>query len=55
MFIFNITEVQICVSLCKHPDVKIAENDAAAYTPCLGPHRKLIMTAILQELSPTYL
>ena len=46
MFIYNITELKICVSLRKHPDVTIAENDDAAYTPCLVTHKKLILTAI---------
>ena len=51
MFIYKITEVKICVSLRKHHDVTLAENDLAAYAPCLGPHRKLILTAILQLIS----
>ena len=33
----------------------IAENDAAAYTPYLGPHRQLILTAILLNFSQTNL
>ena len=32
-----------------------AENDTAACTPCLGPHRQLILTAILLNFSQTYL
>ena len=47
MFIYKITEVKICVLLLEHHDVTFAGNDAAAYPPCLGPHRKLILTAIL--------
>ena len=34
MFIYKITEVNICVPLREHHDVTFAENDAAAYTPC---------------------
>ena len=41
--------------LREHPDVTFAENDAAVYTPCLGPHRKLILTAILVNFSQTNL
>ena len=55
IFINNIIEVKICVSVCKYPIVTIAENDAAAYTPGLGPHRKLILTAILLKFSQTNL
>ena len=55
MFIYKISEVKICVSLRKHHDVTFAENDPAAYTQCLGPHRKLIMTAILLNFSQTNL
>ena len=29
MFIYNITEVKICVSLREHPNVTFAEYDAA--------------------------
>ena len=47
MFIYKISELKIRVSLRKHHNVTFAENDLAAYTQCLGPHRKLIMTAIL--------
>ena len=43
MFIYKITEVKICVSLREHHDVTFAENDAAAYTPCLRPNRKLTL------------
>ena len=55
MFIYKISEVKIRVSLCKHNNVTYAENDPAAYTQCLGPHRKLIMTAILLNFSQTNL
>ena len=34
MFIYDMTEVKICVLLREHPEVTIAENDAAAQTPC---------------------
>ena len=44
MLIYKITEVKIFVLLREHHDVTFAENDAAAYTPCLWQHRKLIMT-----------
>ena len=40
MFTYNIKEEKKSVPLRKYPDVNIAENDAVAYTPCLGPHRK---------------
>ena len=51
MFIYKIAEVKICVSLGEHHDVTFVENDAAAYTPCLRHHRKLIWTAILLKFS----
>ena len=38
--------------LCKYYDVTLAAKDAAAYTPCLRPHRKLMLTAILLIFSP---
>ena len=41
------------MSLREHPDVTFAENDAAAYTQCLGPNKKLILTAILLKFSKT--
>ena len=41
VFICSIIEVKICVSLRIHPDVRIAENDAAAW---LGPNRMLFLT-----------
>ena len=44
-----------CVLLRKHHDVIFAENDAAAYMPCLGNHRKLILTAILLKFLRTNL
>ena len=37
----------MCVSLREHHDVTFVEYDAAAYTACLGTHKKLILTAIL--------
>ena len=52
MFIYEITEVKICLSLREH-HVTFPEDDAAAYTPCLGPQRKLILTAILLKFSQT--
>ena len=55
MFIYKIREVKIRVPLRKQHDVIFAENDSAAYTPCLGPPRKLIMTAILLNFSQTNL
>ena len=48
MFICKITEVKICLSCRKHYDVTFAENHAAAYTPCLGPHRKLFSLGFYQ-------
>ena len=51
MFIYKITELKNCVSLHEHLDVTFAENDAAVYTPCLGSHRKLILTAFILNFS----
>ena len=51
ILMYKITEVKMCVSLREHHDVTFTENDAAAYTPCLWPHRKLILTAILLNVS----
>ena len=48
-------EVKIYVSLHKHQNVTFADNDDDAYTQCLGPHRKLILTAILLKFSQTNL
>ena len=42
-----------CVSLREHPDVTFAAHDAAVYTTCLRPNRKLILTAILLTFSKT--
>ena len=53
MFIHKITEAKICVSLREYNNVIFTENDAAAYTPFLGPHRKLILTDILLKFSQT--
>ena len=39
------------MSLHKYHDVTLAANDAAAYTPCLRPHWKLILTDILLKIS----
>ena len=55
MFIYKITEVKFCVSLRKHHDVTFVEKDAAAYTPCFGPHRRLIVTDILLKFSQSNL
>ena len=51
MFIYELIEVKFCMSLRKYHDVTIAANDAAAYTQCFRPHRKLIFTAILLKIS----
>ena len=50
MFIYNITKVKFCMLLHKYHDVTLAANAAAAYTPCLRPHRKHISTAILLKI-----
>ena len=55
MFIYKITELKIWVSLREQHGVTFAKNEAAAYTPCLGPNRKLILTAILLKFSQTNL
>ena len=39
------------MSLRKYHYVIIAANEAARYTQCLRPHRKLILTAILLKVS----
>ena len=51
MLSYKIMEVKLCMLLPEHHDVTFAENDAVAYTPCLGPHRKLILLAILVKVS----
>ena len=51
MFIYKITEGKVCILLRKYHDVALAANAAAAYTPCLRPHGKLILTAILVKIS----
>ena len=51
MLIYKITEVNHCVSLREHLEVTISQNEAVAYMPCLGPHRKLILTAIVLKFS----
>ena len=50
IFIYKITEVKVCISLRKYQDVTLAANDAALYTTCFRPHRKLIFTAILLKI-----
>ena len=55
MFLYKITEVKIWVSLHEYNNVTFAENEAAAYTPRIGPHRKLILTDILLNFSQTNL
>ena len=55
MFICKITEIKFCVSLREHHDVTFTENDAAAYTACLGLHRQLIVTAFVIKFSHTNL
>ena len=55
MFIYKITEVKLYMSLREHHDVTFAENGTAACMPCLGPHRKLNLTAILLKFSQTNL
>ena len=37
--------------LRKYHDMTFAANDDAAYTPCLWPHKKFILTAILLNIS----
>ena len=39
------------MSLRKYLDVSVAANDATAYTQCLRPHKKLILTAIVLKIS----
>ena len=46
---------KICVSLREYHDCTFAENQAAAYTACFGPHRKLILTAIIIFLKIMYI
>ena len=53
--IYKIKEVNISVSLREHHDAIFAEKEAAVYTPCLGSHRKLILTIILLKVSQTNL
>ena len=43
------------VSLREHHDVTFVEYDAAAYTACLGTHKRLILTAILIKYLQTNL
>ena len=40
--LYKIMAVKTCVSLHEYLDIMFAENNAAAYTSCYGPHRKLI-------------
>ena len=51
MFLYKITEVKFCMSLGKYHDMTLAANNAVAYTPCLGPYKKLILTAVLLKFS----
>ena len=51
MFKNKKTDIYVCVLLRKHHDFTLAENDAAAYTTCLGYHRKLNLTVILLNIS----
>ena len=39
------------MSLRKYYKVTLTANDAAAYTPCSPPHKKLIWTAMLFKFS----
>ena len=57
MFIYKITELKIYMLLgvTEHHDVTFTENHATAYTPCLRPHRKLILADILLKFSQTNL
>ena len=51
MFIYKIKGVKFCTSPRKYYDVTIAENGVAAYSTCLGPHRKLLMPHFLLTFS----
>ena len=53
IFIYKITGVKFRMQLCKYHHMTLAANDATAYTLCLGPHRKLILTVtvILLKIS----
>ena len=51
IFICKITEVKFCISLRKYREVTFAANESSAYTPCSGPHRKLILSARLLKFS----
>ena len=51
IFIYKITKVNCGMLLHKNLNVTLAKNDAAVYTPCLGPHKKLILTAIVLKFS----
>ena len=51
ILICKITEVKFCISLRKHVDVTLFANEASAYTQCLQPHRKLILTTMLLKFS----
>ena len=48
---YKITEAKLCMLLRKCHDMILDANNTAAYTPCLWPHRKLILTAILLKFS----
>ena len=51
MFIYKITEVYFLKSLRKYPDLTVAINDSAPYTPYLEFHKKFISTDIPLEVS----
>ena len=53
MCICKVTEVRFCMSVRKYHDITLAENETGAYTPCLRPHKKLILTAIHLKFSQT--
>ena len=51
MFINDMTELKFCMLSRKYHNVTLAANDAAVYTTCLGPYRKLILAADLLKIS----
>ena len=51
MFIYKITEVNFCMSLRKYNDATLVANELSAYTPCLRPKRRLILTGFLLKFS----
>ena len=50
MLKYKITKIKSCMSLHEYHNVTLVANDAAAYTPCLGAHKKLLLKAILLKL-----